>query len=305
MLPLKAGIGCLLLGGLAWYVDPLQLFERLQHLDVHTLWAALACGGLGIAIQWVKWQCLLVRFRPQTTWGEGLNSLLVGFGLGLLSPGRLGELGRGVMLGGKQSTWVGLSAVDRTCSAAISVFLGWGGLLALNSPVALAALGGAVLLAAALIGAGARLSGPLKRWEGLAHLAAVVGQTPGALWLQVCLWSVVFNLVFFFQFYLLLSSWGPLPREALWGIPLFFGLKVLLPLSIMDIGVREGVAVLVFTPLQLDPAVAFNAAFLQFLLNVLLPGLAGWLLLYWQLYRRLGRRVFLKGLSALSPETRR
>lgn len=302
---LKAGVACLLLGGLAWYVDPLQLFERLQQMEVYTLWAALGCGVLGIAAQWIKWQYLLVHFRPRTTWGEGLNSLLVGFGLGLLSPGRLGELGRGVMLGDKQSTWVGLSVMDRACSAAISVMLGWMGLLVLNTPLALALLGTAVLLAAGFIGVWPRLSGHLRRREWLVHVAAVIGRTTGALWLKLCLWSVLFNLVFFFQFYLLLSGWGQLPREALWGIPLFFGLKVLLPFSIMDIGVREGVALLVFTPLHLEPAVIFNAAFLQFALNVLLPGVVGWGLLYCQLYRRLGRQVSPKGLAALSPETRR
>lgn len=305
VLLLKGAVACLLLGGLAWYVDPLRLFERLRQLDVHTLGAALACAGLGIAVQWVKWQCLLVRFRPQTTWIEGLSSLLVGFGLGLLSPGRLGELGRGVMLGGEQSTWVGLSAVDRTCSAAISVMLGWVGLLVLHTPAALAVLGLGVLLAGGVIGGWARLGGRLGQWNWLVRGATLVGQTPGALWLQICLWSLLFNLVFFFQFHLLLSGWGALPPAALWGVPLFFGLKALLPFSIMDIGVREGLALLVFTPLQLDPAVAFNAAFLQFIINVLFPGVVGWWLLYCQLYRRLGGRISLKGQPALSLETRR
>lgn len=285
-------------------MDPRQLFGRLQQVEMYTLWAALVCGALGIAVQWIKWQCLLVRFRPQTTWGEGLNSLLVGFGLGLLSPGRLGELGRGVMLGGKQSTWIGLSVMDRAGSAATSVILGWVGLLVLNTPLALAVLGVAVLLVAGLIGVWPRLSGHRKRREWRIHAAAVVERIPRTLWLQLCLWSVLFNLVFFFQFYLLLSSWGPLPLEALWGVPLFFGLKALLPFSIMDIGIREGVALLVFTPLHLAPAVVFNAAFLQFVLNVLFPGVVGWGLLYCQLYWRLGRQVSPKGLAALSPETR-
>jgi hypothetical protein len=295
----------LLLGGLVWYLEPLQLWARLQQMEGKVLWAALACGGMGMGVQWIKWQRLLRPFRPQTTWGEGLSSLLVGFGLGLLSPGRVGELGRGVMLGGRQSTWVGLSAVDRACSATLSVALGWVGLLALHPPLALGILVGGLLLAAGLIGAWSRLRDWLGRWEWLAGAAAVAGQIPRTLWLQICLWSALFNLIFFVQFYLLLSGWEALPWGVVWGVPLFFGLKVLLPFSIMEIGVREGVALLVFIPLHLDQAVVFNAAFLQFLLNVLVPGVAGWVLLYWQLHRRLGRGASLKGLLALYPETRR
>ncbi|MCC7261556.1 MAG: hypothetical protein IT369_03435 [Candidatus Latescibacteria bacterium] len=115
----------------------------------------------------------------------------------------------------------------------------------------------------------------------------------------------MFNLVFCGQFLLLLCSWGIPPARVALGIPLFFALKLLLPFSIMEIGVREGVALLVFTPLGLDPAVAFNAAFIQFIINVVVPGIGGWFLLYGQYSRRLGGRVSLRGLAALSLETRR
>lgn len=304
LLLLKAGVAGLLLGGLSLYLDPVRIWHKLQQLDRSDLWSAAALCSLGILVQWIKWQRLLAFFRPQTTWAEGLNSLLIGFALGLVSPGRLGELGRGILLGGKQSTWVGLSAVDRLCSAAICVTLGWVGSVFLYPSAAQAALALGILFAGLAGLARARLSRGLRQWEWLGRIAAVIGQTPGRVWLQVCLWSVLFNLIFFVQFYILLASWGSLPTGALWGIPLFFGLKVLLPFSIMDLGVREGVAVLVFTPLQLDPTVAFNAAFLQFILNVLIPGLAGWLLLGGQLYRRLGRGIFRKGPSALSLDMR-
>ncbi len=302
---LKAGVAAGLLAGLGYYLDPMRIWERLQEMDSNALWAVLALGALGILVQWIKWYRLLVVFRPETTWGEGLNSLLLGFALGLFSPGRLGELGRGVLLGGKQATWVGLSAVDRLCSAAVSVLLAWLGLAVLYPAAALSALGVVVLIAGGLGLVWVGIRRRLGQREGWRRVAEVVGQIPRPVWLQICLWSVVFNLVFFVQFYLLLASWGPLPAEALWGVPLFFGFKVLLPFSIMDIGVREAVAVLVFTPLQLDSTVAFNAAFLQFMLNVLFPGVAGWVLLYGQVHRRLGDRRSLRGQSALSLETRR
>jgi hypothetical protein len=296
---------CLLLAGLVWYVEPQRLLQRLQELEPGVLGFALGCGVLGIGIQWIKWQYLLVRFRPLTTWADSLGSLFVGFGLGLVSPGRLGELGRGVALGGEQSAWIGLSIVDRGCSAAITLILGWAGLAMLNLPLAVAVLGAAVLLVVAGGWCWPRLAPRLGQWTWAAQAARSARGVSAAMWLRLGCWSLLFNLVFFAQFYALLASWEPLPEGVLWGIPLFFGLKVLAPFSLMDIGVREGIALLVFAPLLLDPAVAFNAAFLQFLLNVAIPGAAGWLIICCQFHRRLGRRVVPEGVSALSLETRR
>ena len=302
---LKVGVAGLLLGGLGLYLDPVRLWEKLQQLEAGALWMALAFSALGVVVQWVKWQRLLLSCRPQTPWRTGLHSLLIGFALGFWSPGRVGELGRGMLLGGEQTTWVGLAVVDRICSATTCVLWGWVGLALLYPAGAGAVLG--VLVLGAGLGAlsWSRLKARVVQWQWIGQVGAVVGQTPGTLWLQVYIWSLLFNLVFFAQFYLLLASWGPLPLEAVWGIPLFFGIKVLLPFSIMDLGVREGVAVAVFSRLQLDPAVAFNAAFLQFVFNVLVPGLVGLLLLYRHVDQRLGRGEFLKGLSTLSLEMRR
>jgi len=108
-----------------------------------------------------------------------------------------------------------------------------------------------------------------------------------------------------FQFFGLLLSWGLPPPGTIWGVPVFFALKLLLPFSILEIGVREGAALVVFTPLGMEPAIAFNAALVQFVINVILPGVAGWALLYGHLHRSLGRRASQAGVTALSPETRR
>jgi len=121
----------------------------------------------------------------------------------------------------------------------------------------------------------------LGQWQWVRQGLGAAAQIPKKSWLRALAWSGLFNLIFFAQFYFLLCGWGAVPARALWGIPLFFGIKTLLPFSVMDLGVREGAAVLVFSQLQLDPAVAFNAAFILFVLNALVPGLGG-LALLWQ-----------------------
>lgn len=289
---LKAGVAGALLGTLWWYLDPRLIWESLRQMDGRCLLLAAALGGVGLLVQWVKWRQLLVAFRPHTTWGEGLQSLLIGFALGMVSPGRVGELGRGVFLGGQRLFWAGLVAVDRLCSASITVGLGWVGLVVLSPAGGLWAL--AALAALAVVGGGvalvwARAKGRLSQWQWLRQGRMAARQMPGKLWLQLFSWSALFNLIFFVQFYVLLRSWGAVPGQAIWGIPLFFGIKSLLPFSVMDLGVREGAAVVVFSQLHLEPVMAFNASFLLFVLNVLAPGLAGMALGALRLNQRLSQ----------------
>jgi hypothetical protein len=53
----------------------------------------------------------------------------------------------------------------------------------------------------------------------------------------------------------------------------------LLPISLMDLGVREGAAVAVLGAVGVAAATAVQAALMLFGLNVLVPGLAGLLVL--------------------------
>ena len=247
-------------------------------MDLGWIAIAVLLAVVGLVVQWVKWQQLLWFYRPQTTWREGLQSLLVGFAFGLVSPGRLGELGRGIFLGGDHATWVGAAGVDRLCSLGVTLAAAWVGLWVIfpsREP-------GLVLLAVVMVLSifiGARVGmGRRERW--INRVWKVVRQAPWVLWARGLAWSILFNLVFFIQFYILVRSWGPLPDIVLWGIPVIFGLKCILPVSFMDLGVREGSAVLVFGLLEVDPLPAFNAAVLIFVLNVLLPGASGAILVF-------------------------
>ena len=278
-----------LLAGLVWYVRPAELASVLGQTDAGLVGAAVGLGLVGLGLQWIKWHALLRWARPHTRWGESLDSLLVGFALGLVSPGRLGELGRGLYLGGERALWAGLAGVDRLVSALVT--LGFGGLaLALWRPraVGLVILGGLLVMGAGLVGRRA-LRGLAKRWGVWAQVLQGVSGLPRALWWATVFWSVWFNLVFFCQFYLILLSWGPVAPVGRLAIPMLFALKSLVPFSLLDVGVREGAAVLIFSWLGLPPSTALGAALIVFAINVLGPGLAGATLLYrrgWTAFKR-------------------
>ncbi|MBN2365264.1 MAG: flippase-like domain-containing protein, partial [Calditrichaeota bacterium] len=51
--------------------------------------------------------------------------------------------------------------------------------------------------------------------------------------------------------------------------------KVILPVSVGDLGIREGASVFYYSLMNVPRPAAFNAAFLIFIINFLLPALAG------------------------------
>ena len=91
-LALKILIATLLFGGLLVLLNPLRLWNNLLQIEPLLVAIALLCGGAGVLVQWVKWQCLLRFYYAEITWGEGLNSLLIGFVFGLVAFVRVEKL---------------------------------------------------------------------------------------------------------------------------------------------------------------------------------------------------------------------
>jgi hypothetical protein len=259
------------------YLDLERLVEMWRRLP---LWRLLVCASftaIGLGIQWLKWALLARVNYPALGAAQIGRSLLGGFALGLVSPGRWGELGRGAFLPGKTSVYVALAAFDRALSFMVTLVLGvagawFSGLLSGSIAVVLAVVG---LIA---IGCGTKA---LSKWGGRGKYAwwRVIGSLGYRQWAGVGGLSLLFNLVFIFQFVVLARGWGGLPWTKVGAVPVIYALKGLAPLSFMDIGIREGAAVWVFETLSLDPAIGFNAAFAVFSFNVFMPGIIGAVLL--------------------------
>ena len=271
------------IGFLALFVDPHEIWRTLLRTELLTFGVVSAGAALGVAIQLKKWQRLLEFVRPSTTPWEGLSSLLVGFGFGLVTPGRMGELGRGSLLGKGRAASTGAAIVDRLCSFGATVTTGLAGLIFLRLPVGLVVI--AALCACGLLirGRCSMLEALVERfsWLGrsaslfLAGIRSSILSVPGGLWLSTLAWSVLFNLVYLIQFFVVASGWIDPTLELAAITPIIFAVKALFPIGFMDLGVREGAAALAFAWMNLEPAVGLSAALLVYTTNVLLPGLAG------------------------------
>ena len=249
-----------LLGCAVWYLEPAALLAAAGQVGRDKL---LICGAIalvGIGVQWMKWQLLLRNQIPEVNGRDALYSLLGGAALGLVTPSRLGELGRGVFLGRSRAKAALLTAVDKLSSAAVTLGLG-----AAAAWILWPDLRGFLLLLFCALGAllywgwcRRKASGPVA-WGAIAGL------------------SVLFNAVFMAQFFYLVSASAGANAAVALAVPVVFALKTLLPLGFLDLGVREAAAILVFSSLGLEPQPAFVASILLFAFNVCLPAGLGWL----------------------------
>ena len=256
---LKITLATALLGCAVWYLNPDELLAAAGQVGRDKV---LICGAIalvGIGVQWIKWQLLLRPQIPEANGRDALYSLLGGAALGLVTPSRLGELGRGVFLGRRRTKAALLTAVDKLSSATVTLGLG-----AVAAWILWPQLRGFLLLLGCILGAllywgwcRRRASGPVA-WGPIAGL------------------SFLFNGVFMAQFLYLVSAGVAADSAVVLAVPVVFALKTLLPLGFLDLGVREAAAVLVFSSLGLEPQPAFVASLLLFACNVCLPaGLGG------------------------------
>ncbi|MCF8240908.1 MAG: flippase-like domain-containing protein [Melioribacteraceae bacterium] len=100
--------------------------------------------------------------------------------------------------------------------------------------------------------------------------------------LVLSLFSASALLISSVQFALLVMAFVPgvLFFEILWGAIVVFFTKALIPaISLGDLGVREGLSILIFDYFAVSSPDAFNSATLIFVINLLIPSLIGLILL--------------------------
>lgn len=250
------------------------------HWDVFAI--AILVGLATVTLQFLKWIILLNQVRPPHLWLDGLRAFLCGTALGLISPGRMGELGRAFFVrSGQRWSIVELTVIDK-----ISAVLG----ISIMAIVAcgirqwrlgLIAMSMAALLLSGIIIKWDIVRGIFLRWlkknrtgEGVSFSIsrAVSGPT---IALAVLMYSAI-NI----QFYFLANSFEPVAITAVLAVQPLIMLINLVPITLAGLGIREGAAVMMLAVYGVSESTAFNAAFLVFFSNVFVPALLGgaWIL---------------------------
>jgi uncharacterized protein (TIRG00374 family) len=257
---------------------------------------AFLLGFPNVLIQFLKWRFLLRLVKPTVSNYETLSSLLIGFTLGFITPGRIGEFGRAVFIHNCSRTRVvGLAMLDKLFPMGVVFLIGtWSVVYLLGSRWSTFTLAIFITLATAITFLVFWLS-----WypQHLRRIMTFANQfMPYQERIELLLSSLdnfhrkqaIIMLGYSFVFYGIITSQFLCLMDAFEALPVFesfltifaiYVAKSLLPISLADLGVRETAAVFFFGLIGAAPSTAFNAAILIFLINLVFPSLAGFILL--------------------------
>ena len=252
-------------------------------VNMQYLMLAFAFTFPAIILKTVKWFLVLRREVPRVTWSRALKSLLFGFGVGAISPARLGELARVIFFpGDKRYQIAGLVIVDKALDflalillSTIGVTYFWGVKF------------GLVSLALCIIGlyfvSFPKQSRPVlekmlrvmpfkEKMQKLIRGYEILSPRVVLVCFSIAVAGFILSM---FQFYFLVTAFTRVSPQAIAvSLPLMV-LSNVLPISIGNIGVREGVAALVLSYFHLPKEVAVSSAFLLFVMAVVIPGMVG------------------------------
>jgi len=291
---LLLGVGLVI--ALVLYVDVDSFWATLQTGDA--FWLAVA-AILVIPNIWLdvwSWSVVVRRLIERVSDQRLLQATLAGYAVGFFTPARVGEFaGRALMLGRGNPWDVSLTVfTQRMADMLVAVTVGFGamvwaritGVIGTGWDVALAA-GGVVMmiLTAALIWPwgidriGRHL---LPNAASIHQRTALLHRLHRRTRTHLVVGCFLRYLTFSGQMAVLVHAFAP---DADWpilvaGAGLMYYFKYLIPsLTLLDVGIREGAAVLVFGWLGVSEAAALNAALMVFMFNITLPAAIGALFL--------------------------
>jgi hypothetical protein len=288
-----------------WRVSFAELRAAFRNLDLKNLLLAVFCILALNALRAYKWHRLLAavgNFRLQ----QSLRTLLGGCVLGLITPGRVGELGRCIFVRQHERPQVAfLTLLDRALDLwALLTLVGASLFLVASSPAAV--FGVAVWLALLPVVLGfpgllVHLSTVVQRLRQFhGHLAKVACCLPPARMPRYAIMSLGAMWLELSTFFFLLRAFSPTGFATALATYPYIALAGDLPVSFGGVGVREGAAALLLSPYAVPPGAAVGAALLWFVFGILFPAVLG---VAWLLAERLKPLIQCSNIQAHNPDS--
>ncbi len=293
---LKFIIAGLLIWMLVQKIEPANVMNAFKTARFQYILIAFLFGFPNVLLQFLKWRFLLRLVKPTVSNYETLSSLLIGFTLGFITPGRIGEFGRAVFIQNCSRTRVvGLAMLDKLFPMGVVFLIGsWSVVYLLNSRLSIITSSIFILLACLITLTVFWLSWYpqhlrkimtfanqfLPYQERIELLLSSLDNFQRKQALLMIGYSIIFYGIITTQFVSLMYAFEPLPILISYlAIFSIYVAKSLLPISLADLGVRETAAVFFLGLVGAAPSTAFNAAILILLINLVIPSLAGFVLL--------------------------
>jgi uncharacterized protein (TIRG00374 family) len=310
---LRISLTAIILGLLIWQVQWEKIRDNISQIDILLLSSVCL---LWIPTQWFqyrKWALIAKTSGPDVSLSDIRKGYWVGFTLGLITPGRIGQFGRALVLRNCSiPAALGIGIVERGYSALVVNSLGLLSLAVLPymewiSPIRIPLIISIILL---LLGFGLlllafipRLLLPiLKRiadhlpWrDKLRQSLEVIDFISPDRGLILVLLTAGGLLSSLLQFVLIIHAMGTqIPLfEGMLAANLTFFLKGALPFTIGSLGIGEWVAIQCFNGLGVAASVSVTASLLLFFINVFVPSLIGLPFIFaLRMPERLKRKLF-------------
>ena len=295
---LRAFITLLILVVLVKIIKVNEIKDAMLNADKTGVFIAAALLPLNLGIQIIKWGTLLRALKPSAGVLDVAGSLLVGFTLGIVTPGRIGEFGRAFAVRKAEPIQVAaLSLIDKLFTLLCIGLFGGAAILLLPGMVLQQELT-LVITAAVVYAVGSTIAVYIALHPGFVRgilysislmlpkrdkMKAIIGCFDGLTKQKartVLILSVLFYFTFIMQFYILANSFGNLSFiDGIRGLPSIIFTKTFLPISIGGLGVGELASIRFLSIFKVEAAAAFNASLILFTINVLIPGMVGLLFL--------------------------
>lgn len=283
---IKLLLTILVIGLLLFKIKPASIISAFASARPVWLLPPILLGVGMVLLRWLKWHLLVRAGLGHSSPDQTLASILGGMAFAIVTPARVGELSRVAFLGSvKKSEAIGLVLIDRFIDLSVVLIFGAVGVLAVFGQenlsllalltTAIALLIFTIFKLSLFLRLSARLM-PIKRVQEMIESASLglsrLTSTDLGVNLLLTLALTALDIVSFYTLVLALGIDNL--RAVAFTFPLIM-LTNLLPITISGLGVRESAAVVLFERFAIPAAVAFNATFLSYILNSLIPAVIG------------------------------
>lgn len=293
---LKIALTAGTLAALVYFVNWNEITAAVSRISLSAATIMLVMAGPVHFFQFQRWNMLAKRAGDNVSTSDIHRGYWVGFTLGLMTPGRVGQFGRALMLKGcSAARALGLTVIERFYAAVVINGFGLIALAVLPSLEWKPAVGGlsdwlrivCLLTGIAIVAVGlfpfilkrpflaitSRLPLSHKTSEAV-HTLDSVKSADSAVLLGLAITSLLFTLI---QYVICLRAMGTdLPWLAgILAALLTLFLKGMLPFTMGSLGIGEWSAMICFQGLGVPAADAVATSLIVFSMNVLIPSLIG------------------------------
>ncbi len=272
---LKVLVSGVLLYLISKEIDWSQLIVSIKQGRFIYLFIGIILGCGFNVVKFIKWHYLIRTGDHNYSFLDGVKSYMIGNSLGLITPMRAGDLGRALYFHvDDRPRIIGLTVMDRFTELVAVLALSIGGcFVLLNKGVGMIVVSLAFFGILSLYAAGF-LHGIVKRIIPDGRIGGKIIKLMDILRLLdkntvsiVLLLSFVAFVLCIIQFYFLIIAFEKISLSSVFLATPLVTLSSILPVSIMGLGVREGISIVLLAKFNISAATAVSAAFLFFLIN--------------------------------------